>query len=131
VQTTVESENRFCQRRSFVEASEKEPIFVSTAAFVEQPNEICASNATAEFIACLNDDPRFAEPRSLVKNLADALTALEHEATENADAAAIFAAIEWIIGQPDGLEKRLQSISRLLALGRVENLSMRQFYGLQ
>jgi hypothetical protein len=28
------------------------------------------------------------------------------------------------------LEKRLQAIARLPALGRVENLSMRQFYGL-
>jgi hypothetical protein len=104
---------------------------VSTAAFVEQRDEICASSATAEFIACLNDDPRFAEPRSLVKNLADALAELEHEGTDNADAAAVFAAIEWIIAQPDGLEKPLQAIARLLALGRVENLSMRQFYGLQ
>jgi hypothetical protein len=104
---------------------------VSTAAFVEQPNEICVSDPTAEFIACLNRDPRFAEPRSLVKNIADALAALEHEATDNADAAALFGAVEWIIAQPDGLEKRLQAIARLLALGRVENLSMRQFYGLQ
>jgi hypothetical protein len=104
---------------------------VNSAAFVEQPNEICASSATADFIACLNNDPRFAEPRSLVKNLADALAALEQEAADNADAAALFGAVEWIIAQPDGIEKRLQAIARLLALGRVENLSMRQFYGLQ
>jgi hypothetical protein len=103
---------------------------VDIADLLEQPNAICASSAIAEFIACLNDDPRFAEPRSLVKNLADAFTALQHEAADNADAAAVFAAIEWIIGQPDGLEKRLRAIARLLALGKVENLSMRQFYGL-
>jgi hypothetical protein len=103
---------------------------VDIAALLEQPNEICASSAIADFIASLNADQRFAEPRSLVKNLADALAALEHEAADNADAAALFGAVEWIIGQPDGLEKRLQAIARLLALGRVENLSMRQFYGL-
>jgi hypothetical protein len=102
---------------------------VSSAALVEQPtNEICTSGAISDFIACLNSDSRFAEPRSLIKNLGDALAALEQEATDNADAAAVFAAIGWIIGQPDGLGKRLQAISRLLALGKVENLSMRQFY---
>jgi hypothetical protein len=104
---------------------------VNSATLLEQPNEISLSDATAEFIACLTSDPRFAEPRSLVKNLADALAALEHEADDNADAAALFGAVEWIIAQPDGLEKRLQAITRLLALGRVKNLSMRQFYGLQ
>jgi hypothetical protein len=126
----LKAKNRFCQRPSFAETSEQETIFVDIAALLEQPNEICASSATADFIACLNGDPRFAEPRSLVKNLADALAALEHEATDNADAAAVFAAIEWIIAQPDGLEKRLRAIARLLALGKVENLSLCQFYGL-
>jgi hypothetical protein len=82
------------------------------------------------FIRDLKRDQRFAP--DLVKNLAKALEAMDHEGDDVPDAKAIFSAIEWVIAQPDTIEKRLEAISRLLALGKVENLRMREFYyGLQ
>lgn len=67
----------------------------------------------------------------LVKNLANALEAMDHEGDDVPDAKALFSAIEWVIAQPDSVENRLEAIARLLALGKVENLNMREFYRAQ
>jgi hypothetical protein len=64
-------------------------------------------------------------------NLAHALNAMESEGYEVEDAATCLRAIEWVIAQPDTIEKRLEAISRLLALGKVDNLKMQEFYRAQ
>jgi hypothetical protein len=64
-------------------------------------------------------------------NLSEALEAIDHEGDDVPDAKQLFGAIQWVIAQPDTIEKRLLAIGRLLALGKVENLNMREFYGLQ
>jgi hypothetical protein len=80
------------------------------------------------FIRDLHRDPRLT---GHAVNLACALDAMEDEGHDVPDAKQLRLAIEWIIAQPDTVEKRLQAIGRLLALGKVENLNMRDFYGLQ
>jgi hypothetical protein len=80
------------------------------------------------FIHDLRRDRRIA---GHADNLAQALNAMESEGYEVEDAATCLRAIEWVIAQPDTIEKRLEAISRLLALGKAENLNMREFYGLQ
>jgi hypothetical protein len=84
--------------------------------------------ATETLIRELRRDPRFADHAA---NLAQALEAMDFEGDDVGDAKALFSAIEWVIAQPDTVEKRLEAIARLLALGKVENLNMRDFYGLQ
>jgi hypothetical protein len=84
--------------------------------------------STAAFINHLRRDQRFAGHAA---NLAQALEAVDFEGDDNRDAKALFSAIEWIMAQPDSVEKRLAAIARLLELGKVENLNMREFYGLQ
>jgi hypothetical protein len=81
------------------------------------------------FIRDIKRDQRFAP--DLVKNLAQALEAMDHEGDDVPDAKALFSAIEWVIAQPDTIEKRLEAIARLLALDRAENLNMREFYRAQ
>jgi hypothetical protein len=81
------------------------------------------------FIRDIKRDQRFAP--DLVKNLAKALEAMDHEGDDVPDAKALFSAIEWVIAQPDTIEKRLVAISRLLALDKAENLNIREFYRAQ
>jgi hypothetical protein len=80
------------------------------------------------FIRDIRRDPRLA---GHAVKLAQALNAIDDEGDDVPDAKALFSAIEWVIAQPDTIEKRLEAIARLLALGKVENLNMREFYGLQ
>jgi hypothetical protein len=64
-------------------------------------------------------------------NVAQALEAMDMEGDDVPDAKALFSAIEWVIAQPDTIEKRLEAIARLLALDNAENLNMREFYRAQ
>jgi hypothetical protein len=84
--------------------------------------------ATATFIREMRRDPRFA---GHADNLAQALEAMDFEGDDVPDAKALFSGIEWVIAQPDTIEKRLGAISRLLALDKAKNLNVREFYGLQ
>jgi hypothetical protein len=83
---------------------------------------------TETFIRELSRDRRLA---GHAVKLAEALEAMDMEGDDVPDAKALFSAIEWVIAQPGTIEKRLEVISRLLALGKVEYLNMREFYGLQ
>jgi hypothetical protein len=83
---------------------------------------------TATFIRELRRNPRLAGHAA---NLAEALEAMDHEGHDLPDAKQLLLAIEWIIAQPDTIEKRLEAIGRLLALGKAENLNMREFYRAQ
>ena len=81
------------------------------------------------FIRDLRRDRRVA---GHADNLAQALEAMDFEGDEIPDAKARFSAIEWIMSQPDSIERRIKAIARLFELtGKVENLNMREFYGLQ
>jgi hypothetical protein len=80
------------------------------------------------FIRDIRRDPRLAGHS--VK-LAQVLEAIDHEGDDVPDAKALFFAIEWVIAQPDTIEKRLEAIARLLALDKAENLNMREFYRAQ
>jgi hypothetical protein len=64
-------------------------------------------------------------------NVAQVLEAMDMEGDDVPDAKALFSAIEWVIAQPDTIEKRLEAIARLLALDKAENLNMREFYRAQ
>ena len=74
-------------------------------------------------------DRRFAP--DLVKSIAKVFEALDFQGDDVPDAKALFSAIEWVIARPDTIEKRLEAISRLFALGKVDNLDIQQFYALQ
>jgi hypothetical protein len=80
------------------------------------------------FIRDMRRSPLFA---GHANNLAEAFEAMDFEGDDVPDARALLSGIEWVIAQPDTIEKRLEAISRLLALGKAENLNMREFYGLQ
>jgi hypothetical protein len=80
------------------------------------------------FISEMRRDRRLAGHAT---GLAQALEAMDHEGDDVPDARALFSAIEWVIAQPDTIEKRLEAIGRLLALGKAENLNMREFYRAQ
>jgi hypothetical protein len=80
------------------------------------------------FIRDLSRDRRLA---GHADNVAQALEAMDMEGDDVPDAKALFSAIEWVIAQPDTIEKRLEAIARLLALDKAENLNMREFYRAQ
>jgi hypothetical protein len=80
------------------------------------------------FIRDIRRDPRLA---GHAVKLAQALNAIDDEGDAVPDAMALFSAIEWVIAQPDTIEKRLEAIARLLALDKAENLNMREFYRAQ
>ncbi len=80
------------------------------------------------FIRDMRRDPRLA---SHAVKLALALEAIDHEGDDVPDAKALFSAIEWVIAQPDTIEKRLEAIGRLLALDKAENLNLQEFYRAQ
>ena len=80
------------------------------------------------FLRDMRRDPRLAGQAA---GLAKALDAMDLEGDDVPDAKALFGGIVWIIAQPDTIEKRLEAIARLLALGKAENLDMRQFYRVQ
>jgi hypothetical protein len=82
--------------------------------------------SAAAFIQELRADPRFAG--TITDDLEAALESMDLEGAELVDADNLYRAISWIMAQPDSIEKRLAAISRLNALGKVENLDMRQFY---
>jgi hypothetical protein len=81
------------------------------------------------FIRDLQRDPRLVG--HVVDNLAHALEEMDLESAENPDAKGFLGAIEWVMAQPDTIEKRAAAISRLFALGKAENLNMREFYRAQ
>jgi hypothetical protein len=83
---------------------------------------------TETFIRDLRRDPRLVGHAA---NLAQALEAMDHEGDDVPDAKALFSGIVWVIAQPDTIEKRLEAISRLLALGKAENVNLREFYRAQ
>jgi hypothetical protein len=83
--------------------------------------------STAAFIHELRADARFAGS-SVADDLETILEAMDFQGDDNADAADFHRAVSWIMAQPDSIEKRLGAISRLIALGKVEDLSLRQFY---
>ena len=83
---------------------------------------------TETFIRDLRRDPRVV---GLADEAARVLQAIDFEGDDVPGAKALFSAIEWVIAQPDTIEKRLSTISRLLNLGKVENLNVRQFHELQ
>jgi hypothetical protein len=83
---------------------------------------------TETFIREMRRDPRLTGHAA---ELAQALEAMDMEGDDVPDAKALFGAIVWIIAQPDTIEKRLEAIGRLLALGRAEKLNLREFYRAQ
>ena len=52
---------------------------------------------------------------------------MESEGYEIDDAATCLQAIEWIIAQDLTVDQKLHHISRLLALGKVVNLNLKEF----
>ena len=87
--------------------------------------------SVAAFIREIRADPRFAGS-TVADDMAAAIEAVNLEGAESADADSYHRAISWIMGQPGSLQQRFAAIARLNALGKVENLDMRQFYyGLQ
>jgi hypothetical protein len=83
---------------------------------------------TEIFIREMHRDPKLSAHAG---NFARALEAMDHEGDDVPDAKQLLAAIEWVIAQPDTVEKRLLVISRLLTLDKAENLNVREFYRLQ
>ena len=85
-------------------------------------------SVVSSFIKTLRHDARLV---GVSDNLAKAFEAMESECHEVEDAASCFRAIEWIISQDLTVDKKLHHISRLLALGKVENLNMQEWIRLQ
>jgi hypothetical protein len=83
---------------------------------------------TETFIRDLSRHPRLT---GHADNVAQVLEAMDIEGDDVPDAKALFSAIEWVIAQPDTIEKRLEVIGRLLALDKAENLNIREFYRAQ
>ena len=81
----------------------------------------------AEFVRDLRSDHRFAAHHDIVDNLASVFKAMESEGYEIDDAATCLQAIEWIIAQDLTVDQKLHHISRLLALGKVVNLNLKEF----
>jgi hypothetical protein len=84
---------------------------------------------TETFIRVFRRDPRFAG--QLANDVAKMLEAIDFEGDENPDVKGFFSAIQWVIAQPDSVDKRAMAIVRLFELGKVENLNMQEFYRAQ
>jgi hypothetical protein len=83
------------------------------------------------FIRDLKRHPHFAGQPDIVKSLASAFAAMQSEGLEIDDAATCLRALEWIMAQDLTVDQKLHHISRLLSLGKVENLNLNEFIRLQ
>jgi hypothetical protein len=80
-----------------------------------------------KFTAEMRADPQFGQ---LADDLEKALQAVDLEADGNDHAAALFAAVEWVVTQPKPINDKLDVLSRLFALsGFVHIPSIRAFAG--
>jgi hypothetical protein len=82
-------------------------------------------SAVAKFVRELSQSPLHAQ---YAPDIAKALDAMDLDGAENPDAGAHFAALEWIMNQPDSIDTRLKAIARLFELPGKFELNMRQFY---
>jgi hypothetical protein len=79
------------------------------------------------FIAKMRDDPQFGD---FADDMEKAFQAVDVEADSNSHAAALFAAVEWILRQPKPVRDKLEVLRRLLDLsGLVRIPSIRAFAG--
>jgi hypothetical protein len=86
---------------------------------------------TETFILGLRRDPRFAGQQQLVNDFAKMLENLDFNGDENPNDKGLSGAIQWVISQPDSVEKRALAIVRLFQLGKAVNLHMQEFYRTQ